>query len=72
MASVLNLKDVKIRSDCFFAKSMAFRSENHKSFGYDVRNEGPTSQQVWQLGKRILAIIQCQASYELEVSGEIV
>jgi hypothetical protein len=28
----------KIGSDCSFAKSSAFRSENHGSFGYDLKN----------------------------------
>jgi hypothetical protein len=38
------LKTFKIGSDCSFAKSMAFRSENHGSFGYDLKNGGPMSQ----------------------------
>jgi hypothetical protein len=33
----------KIGSDCSFAKSTAFRSENHGSFGYGLKNEGPVS-----------------------------
>jgi hypothetical protein len=37
-------KTLKIGSDCFFAKSTAFRSENHGSFGYDLNNGGPVSQ----------------------------
>jgi hypothetical protein len=39
----------KIGSDCSFAKSTAFRSENHGSFGYDLKNGGPVSQQVWHV-----------------------
>jgi hypothetical protein len=37
----------KIGSDCSFAKSTAFRCENHGSFGYDLKNGGPMSQLVW-------------------------
>jgi hypothetical protein len=37
-------KTFKIGSDCSFAKSTAFRSENHGSFGYDLENGGPVSQ----------------------------
>jgi hypothetical protein len=35
--------------DCSFAKSAAFRSENYRSFGYDLKNGGPVSQQVWHV-----------------------
>jgi hypothetical protein len=34
----------KIGSDCSFVKSTTFRSENHGSFGYDLKNGGPVSQ----------------------------
>jgi hypothetical protein len=34
-------QDVKIGSDCSFAKSTTFRSDNHGSFGYAIRNGGP-------------------------------
>jgi hypothetical protein len=37
-------KMFKVGSDCSFAKSTAFRSENHGSFGYDFKNGGPVSQ----------------------------
>jgi hypothetical protein len=37
-------KTFKIGSDYSFAKSAAFRSENHGSFGYDLKNGGPVSQ----------------------------
>jgi hypothetical protein len=36
----VNLKTFKIGSDCSFAKSTAFRSENHRSFRYDLKNGG--------------------------------
>jgi hypothetical protein len=32
-----------VGSDCSFAKSTAFRSENHGSVGYDLKNGGPVS-----------------------------
>jgi hypothetical protein len=35
---------LKIGSDCSFTKNTAFRSENHKSFGYELKNGGPVSQ----------------------------
>jgi hypothetical protein len=44
-------KTFNIGSDCFFAKSTAFRSENHGSFGYDLKNGGPVSQYVWHVKK---------------------
>jgi hypothetical protein len=37
-------KAFKIGSDCSFAKSTVFRSENHGSFGYDLKNGGSVSQ----------------------------
>ena len=37
-------KTFKIGFDCSYAKSMAFRRENHWSFGYDLKNGGPVSQ----------------------------
>jgi hypothetical protein len=37
-------KMFKIGSDCSFVKSTAFRSENHESFAYDLKNGGPVSQ----------------------------
>jgi hypothetical protein len=40
-------KTFKLGSDCSFAKSTSFRSENHGSFGYGLKNEGPMSQWVW-------------------------
>jgi hypothetical protein len=42
-------KTFNIRSDCSFAKSTAFRSENHGSFGYDLKNGGSVSQYVWHV-----------------------
>jgi hypothetical protein len=36
-------KTYKIGSDCSFAKNTAFRSENHGSFGYDLKYGGPVS-----------------------------
>jgi hypothetical protein len=39
----------RIGSDCAFAKSTAFRSENYRSFGYDFDNGGPVSQKVWHV-----------------------
>jgi hypothetical protein len=33
-------KMFKIGSDCSFAKSTAFRSENHRSFRHDLKNGG--------------------------------
>jgi hypothetical protein len=33
-----NLKTFKIGSDCSFGNSTLFRSENHGSFGYDLKN----------------------------------
>jgi hypothetical protein len=32
-------KTFKIGIDCSFAKSTSFRSENHRSFGYDIKKE---------------------------------
>jgi hypothetical protein len=43
-ASRVKPKSFRIGSDCSFAKSSAFRSENHGSFGYDLKNGGPMSQ----------------------------
>jgi hypothetical protein len=40
---------IKIGSDCSFTKSTAFRSENHGSFGCDLKNGGPMSQAVWHV-----------------------
>jgi hypothetical protein len=37
-------KTIKIGSNCSFTKSTAFRSENHRSVGYDLKNGGPVSQ----------------------------
>jgi hypothetical protein len=37
-------KTFRIGSDCSFVKSTAFSSENHGSFGYDLKNENPVSQ----------------------------
>jgi hypothetical protein len=37
-------RTLKIGSDCSFGKSTAFRSENHGSFGYDLKDGGPVSQ----------------------------
>jgi hypothetical protein len=42
-------KTFKIGSDCSFSKSTAFRSENHGSFGHDLKNGGPVSQKVWHV-----------------------
>jgi hypothetical protein len=42
-------QDVKIGSDCSFAKSTAFISDNHGSFGYAIENGDPVSQQVWHI-----------------------
>jgi hypothetical protein len=42
-------KTFKIDSDCSFAKSTAFRSENHRSFGHDLKNAGPVSQYTWHV-----------------------
>jgi hypothetical protein len=39
-------KTFKIGRDCSFAKSTAFRSENHESFRYDFKNGGLVTQQV--------------------------
>jgi hypothetical protein len=36
-------------SDYSFAKGTAFRSENHGSFRYDLKNGGPVSQKVWHV-----------------------
>jgi hypothetical protein len=33
---------------------MAFRSENHGSFGYDLTNGGPMSQLVWHVKENSL------------------
>ena len=43
-AGCVKHKTVKIGSDCFFARSTAFRRYNHGSFGYDLKNGGPVSQ----------------------------
>jgi hypothetical protein len=43
-AGRVKAKTFKIGSDCSFANSTAFRSENHVSFGYDLRNGGHVSQ----------------------------
>jgi hypothetical protein len=37
-------KAFKNRCDCSFAKSTAFRSENHGSFVYALKNGGPVLQ----------------------------
>jgi hypothetical protein len=37
-------KTFNIVSDCSFAKSTALRSENQRSFGYDLKNGAPMSQ----------------------------
>jgi hypothetical protein len=42
-------KTFKIGCDCSFAKSTTFRSENHGSFGYDLKNGGPVSQYLWHV-----------------------
>jgi hypothetical protein len=42
------LKDVKIGSDCSFAKISAFRSENRGSFGYGTKDGGSVSQSLLQ------------------------
>jgi hypothetical protein len=42
-------KTFKIDSDFSFAKSTAFRSENHRSFRYHLQNGGPVSQSVWHV-----------------------
>jgi hypothetical protein len=41
-------KTFKIGSDCSFANSTAFGSENHGSFGYDLKNGAPVSL-VWHV-----------------------
>jgi hypothetical protein len=43
-ASRVKPKTSKIGSDCSFAKSTAFKRENHGSLGYDLKNGGPVSQ----------------------------
>jgi hypothetical protein len=48
-AGCVKPKTFKIGSDCSFAKIMAFRSENHGTFGYDLKNGGPVSQWVWHV-----------------------
>jgi hypothetical protein len=48
-ADRVKLKTFKIGTDCSFANSTAFRSENHGSFGYDLKNGGPVSQGVWHV-----------------------
>jgi hypothetical protein len=50
-AGLYQTQDVKIGSDCSFAMSAAFRSDNHGSFGYAIKNGGPVSQQVRHLKK---------------------
>jgi hypothetical protein len=42
-------QDVKIGRDCSFAKTTAFTSDNHGSFGYAIKNGGPVLQQVWHI-----------------------
>jgi hypothetical protein len=42
--SLVVVKTFKIGSDCSFAKSTAFRSENNESFRYDLKNRGPVLQ----------------------------
>jgi hypothetical protein len=37
-------KSFNVGSDCSFANSTTFRSENHGSFGYDLKKAGPVSQ----------------------------
>jgi hypothetical protein len=37
-------KTFEIGGDCSFAKNTVFRSENHESFGYDLKNGGPVPQ----------------------------
>jgi hypothetical protein len=36
-------------SDFSFAKSTAFRRQNHGYFGCDLKNGGPVSQYVWHV-----------------------
>jgi hypothetical protein len=42
-AAHIKPKTFKIHSDCSFAKITAFISENHGSFGYDLKNGGLVS-----------------------------
>jgi hypothetical protein len=37
-------KTFKLGSDCSFAKSTVFRSEDYGSFRHDIKNRGPVSQ----------------------------
>jgi hypothetical protein len=48
-ADCIKPKTFEIGSDCSFAKTMAFRSENYGSFEYDLKNGGPLSQYVWHV-----------------------
>jgi hypothetical protein len=43
-ASCVKPKTFKRGSDCSFPKSTAFRSVNHGSFGFDLKNRGLMSQ----------------------------
>jgi hypothetical protein len=40
--------------DCSFAKRAAFRSENHESFEYDLKNGAPVAQQMWHVKDPLL------------------
>jgi hypothetical protein len=47
--SLVKPKTFKTDSVCSIAKSTALISENNGSFGYDLKNGGPVSQQVWHV-----------------------
>ena len=65
------ISDVKIGSDYSFIKSSTFRSENHGSFEYDLKNRRPMSQQVWHIKEPSL-LIAISAMHRSKLSSVMV
>jgi hypothetical protein len=65
-AGLVKPKTVKVDSDCSFAKSTAFRSENHGSFGYDLKNGDSVSQWVWHVKEpSLLGAVSAKHRYKI-------
>jgi hypothetical protein len=65
--------DVEIGSDCSFAKSLASRSKNHGSFGYDLKNKmiSFTVRILAHKSHRCLAYSVCQNLQPFSGNGDI-
>jgi hypothetical protein len=59
-ARLYQTQDVKIDSDCSFAKRAASRSDNHGSFRYAIKDGGPVSRQVRHL--KILSLLKAESA----------